>query len=120
MDVRGQRPRALANATRPEAEWETRCPGWVGSGTGRGARREQASDEEKKMRNREGETVGKFWGRETVHLRENQPRRVGVAEEEEKRGDQAVYRPWAGSVSEAGTGHVDGARKPEPVCERGQ
>lgn len=37
------------------------------------------------MRNREWETLGRFLGRETVHLRENQPRRVGVAEEEEKR-----------------------------------
>lgn len=33
---------------------------------------------------------------------------------------RGVYRPGAGSVTEAGTGRGDSAREPEAVCERGQ
>lgn len=98
MDLRGQRPRASASATRPEPELETHWPGWVEWGAGRRARTEWGSE-------RKGwETLGRFWGWGTVHLG-GEATKEGMSEglERWKRKEPRVSRLWAGS--EAGTGH---------------
>lgn len=87
MDLWGQRPQALANATRPEPEWETHWPGWAELGSGRGARMEWGSE-------RKGwETLGRFW--ECIWGKTNQ----GGCEwlERWKRKEPRASRPWAGS-----------------------